>query len=996
MICPSIEVLIQCLEGDRFDTEPALAQHVASCRICQQQLNSLSDDAQLAQWRDFHSSSDVAHGSEAECLAVVKHGLSSLSTDGSPQADDTLRIDDLKLEPALTTGDLGRLGHYRIVRQLGQGGVAVVMEAIDTRLDRSVAIKMLRPDRATVRERERFVREAQALAKIKHTNVVDIYDVADPGDGLPYFVTELMHGSLRAVVQQRSLDERQAARLIAAVADGLQAAHDVGLMHRDIKPGNILLGIDQNNQPWHPKLSDFGLARFIEPSLMTTQTIGLSGTPAYMSPEQITTPNQITLSTDIYSLGVTLYEIICGELPFRGAAHAVMNQIVQDDVPWPHRFNPSVSRELETICLKALAREPQQRYPSAAAFAQDLRNWLAGKPIVARPPGAIGTFTRWCRRNPRVAMLTGTVLGLMLLLTVVSSLSTLRILSSQAALRERTVAAEQAQAQAESAEAAARLAAEQATQQRRITLDTLNELVGSVQTQLEKRPDTSQLRQSLLSKAFDGLQSVTRALEDEEQIDRAMIDAHIKMSSIKLEFSDRESAIEQTGKAIVLAKKALDRQPTNIECMRDFANALATQFEIHYSAFANDKALELAEKIIEIRTRICEQLPDDPSAARALIVIKQRRADLQWNSGQSSQALESYSSLLNQIDLLQQQVGEKLDLRRDKCVLLNRVGNLYLQTGDLSKAEQMYMAGRAGVDQLLKSDPANIIYRADEAFVLGRLVMLKSAQEDFPDAVEFAQATIDAYQKLIETEPDRIQFRTLLGSSYDLLYQVLLAQGDLPAAIVAEEHSVEIAKDNCARDPSTTRYPALAADAAQKIADLHVRQGNLAEAEVWYSRSVELIAMAHSTADYSAAAIAPAEMFFQRALRAVQTARKGSAACEELLESDAVDARTALVTLAYIEARSGKAAAARSTTTRLLALPPLKEDEQLNFLFTAARTLSLCHKQADASLKAQLEAEALSTTRAYITAQPQGKSALVLEPDFSSLRGLDAFKEILK
>ncbi len=995
MKCPTIEVLRQSLESDRFDTDPDLATHIAQCSECQSQLNQLSDDAELAQWRDIDSSLQHAALSEAACQAVIERMRADQSTNASSTID-TVHIEDLRLDAPLASGDLGRLGDYRIIRQLGQGGMAVVLEAIDIRLDRAVAIKVLRPDRLTMRQRERFVREARALAKIKHPQVIDIYHVADPSDGPPYFVTELMQRTLSSLIRSEQLEARTAAHLIALVAEGLQAAHDIGLIHRDVKPSNILISTDPKSKQWLPKLSDFGLAKTLETSLDTTHTVGLAGTPAYMSPEQVTLPAEATVASDIYSLGISLFEALTGELPFRGAPHAVLHQITHEEVPWLHRFNPHVPRELELICLKSVASDPNQRYRSAAALAADLRNWLAGRPIMARPPGQLGRFARWCRRNSRVAWLSGLVLSLMVLLTVGSLLAALMIMSSQSALKERTAAAENAQRTAEKAQQSAAEAAAQADQQRRITLDTLNELVGNVQKQLEKRPETAQLRQSLLNKAFEGLQSVTQALQDQEQIDRTMIDAYIQMAQIKLEFADRESAIEQSSKAIALAEKTVAQEPANIECLRDLGNALTTQFEIYSGAFANTKALEVAERIAEIRQRICEQIPVDASAARSLIATRQRIADIQVSEGKLQLGLQSFISLLAQLEEIQRRVGDALDLRRDRCILLNRVGSLYLQTGDAKKAESMYAASRQQVEQMLAQDSDNIIFQADHAFVLGRLAFLASTQGQHELALERAQATSLVYHELVKRDPDRIQFQTLLGTSYDLQFQILLAKGDLADAIEAEQRSLEIATANCDRDPSSSRYLLLAAEAAQKIGEVHIRQEQLADAREYMTRAVDLIARTHATSDYVASSVESIESSYKRLLAAVELAMAGSETCHAQLQDRPEVARLALGILAYGYAVQGKVAQARSTVQAMLALEPLAKEIQAAHLMIFIRTLSICLRQADETLRLELQREVLSATQACIECMPNLKTYLRFERDLIPIQSLPEFQEIVK
>jgi serine/threonine-protein kinase len=308
---------------------------------------------------------------------------------------------------------------YEVEAILGRGGMGVVFRARHLRLNRVVALKMtLAGSYAGAHERNRFQREAEAVARLQHPNVVQVYDVGD-SDGRPYFTMEYVDGgSLSEKLSGAPQPAREAAALIMTLAGAVQIAHRSEVVHRDLKPGNVLLTADGT-----PKISDFGLARRLDGASAFTWTGTAVGTPSYMAPEQARgEPDAVGPSADIYSLGAILYEMLTGRPPFRAesAAATVEQVLTRDPVP-PCRLNPTVPRDLETICLKCLQKAPPHRYASAQALADDLRNFGEGRPIQARPVGWPARLWRWGRRNPTTAGLLAALLAL-LLLTVGSGL----------------------------------------------------------------------------------------------------------------------------------------------------------------------------------------------------------------------------------------------------------------------------------------------------------------------------------------------------------------------------------------------------------------------------------------------------------------------------------------------------------------------------------------------------------------------------------------------
>src|SRR6476659_5608674 len=318
--------------------------------------------------------------------------------------------------PALppVSASLPEVPGYNVEAELGHGGMGIVYRAWHLRLRRRVALKMLLAGaHAQPAERERFQREAEAVAGLRHPNIVQVYDVGDH-EGWPYFTMELLEGgSLAQALLGAPQPASQAAALVATLAEAIQVAHRGGIVHRDVKPANILLTAEGT-----PKIADFGLARHFEGEPALTLSGARIGTPSYMAPEQfIGKAGTIGPAADIYALGVLLYEMLTGRPPFRGeTASETERQAIHDEPVSPSRLNSKVPRDLETICLKCLHKDPQRRYASASALLEDLQRFQRNEPIAARPPGLAERAAKWVLRHPTHAAILAASLVLAILL----------------------------------------------------------------------------------------------------------------------------------------------------------------------------------------------------------------------------------------------------------------------------------------------------------------------------------------------------------------------------------------------------------------------------------------------------------------------------------------------------------------------------------------------------------------------------------------------------
>ena len=441
--CPTDDELRQLLGGQLpADTSGPLARHTDQCPDCQRRLERLLDDPAESRWRALLGQAGgeavTKLAPDAESFDTARAVACAPYAAGGRRADPGLRPGEallrrLRADPAQTAtvpastlrlrcphcgepaplssppprevrcegcrgtflvearGGYGaaglpiRVGRFEVLALLGQGGFGSVYKARDPELDRVVAIKVPRPGAfGSSGDAERFLREARSAARLRHPGIVPVHEIGHER-GLPYIVADFIDGTtLNDHMAHGPLGFRESALLVAQLAEALDFAHRHQVIHRDIKPGNVLL-----DRTGRPHLTDFGLARRNDEREITLTMDGqIVGTPAYMAPEQAAGDlARVDSRSDVYSLGVVLYELLTGGLPFRGTMRMLLHQVQHEEPRPPRRLNDRIPRDLETVCLKAMAKDPRRRYPSAGALAEDLRRFLKGEAVQARPVG---------------------------------------------------------------------------------------------------------------------------------------------------------------------------------------------------------------------------------------------------------------------------------------------------------------------------------------------------------------------------------------------------------------------------------------------------------------------------------------------------------------------------------------------------------------------------------------------------------------------------------
>lgn len=599
--CLPPETLRQFLANELSqELESSVLAHLETCPKCQELCDSV---ARSDQFREVRSKIARLEHDGVAGLTELRNELYALAdTVSRPGESDT---QTQAYSPTSVADDLPRtFGGYELLEEIARGGMGVVYRARQTRLDRIVAVKMiLAGEFASADGIRRFMTEAQAAANLDHPHIVPIYEVGEY-EGRHFYSMGYVEGqSLAKLLAHGPLPPREAAELMCQIAEAVQYAHNKGVIHRDLKPGNVLMECGDSSplldiwsdnpkavtSPRTPKLTDFGLAKRVERDSELTSTGQVLGTPSYMPPEQARGEATIGPPADIYSLGAILYCLLTGRPPFQTASvMETLKQVLESDPLPPRQFNPDIPRDLETITLKCLEKTPDRRYRTAQDLADELDCYLHHRPILARPISRPERAWRWCRRNPAVAISSITAALLLLIIASGATVAYFRevrlsrdLQLANQAERNATIEANQKRAEAEAAraeETSARIRAE----------ETVSYLVAAFRSPDPELDGRTIAMADVLDRAVEDLQG---RFDDQPETKATLLDA-IGRSYVGLGLLNDPIPLFEQARELRAAKFGPEH-PDTLTSMNNLANAYRAAGRLADAASLHEQTLKL-------------------------------------------------------------------------------------------------------------------------------------------------------------------------------------------------------------------------------------------------------------------------------------------------------------------------------------------------------------------------------------------------------------------
>jgi eukaryotic-like serine/threonine-protein kinase len=766
--CIPSEVLERLHRGELAPGDAsAVGVHLRACARCRSMLDQQTDHATLRRWLEAGPPTE-ADGRDDPVLGRLLDDLQA-----TPPVDEATPRDTAPHPPSevggppAPAGDLGRLGPYRLLDELGRGGMGIVYRAWDEALHRLVAVKVLRPDQAELADRQRLVREAQHASRFQDDHVVMIHAVVDPPDGLPYLVMEYVPG--RTLGESMASADRpgphQVAAWVAEVADALHAAHAAGLIHRDVKPGNILIDGRTNRA----KLTDFGLARAQSGQSRMTREGFICGTPTSMSPEQARGDLDLDPRSDIYSVGSTLYESLTGVTPYRGAPHLVLRQVIEEDPRPLRQLNDRIPRDLETICLKAMARERARRYATAGDLADDLRRWLRGESIHARPAGRPERAWRWCRRNPGVA-------GLAASLFVVLVAGFLGVLGQWRRAERQAARAEQQAARADLMRRSAEANLEEAQANFRRARRAVDQFYRRFYEQgVLDRPGLEKIRQEVLGEMLQYYKEFLDQHRDDPSLRRELAETCLRLGMTTYKLGGAADALGLLRRALRDYELLAEATPNDTKIQHNIGTCLGWIALIEGKLGDDEAAQRTHLRTIDVLQSLVQKRPEDDNIRLDLAQHHGNLANhLLTKLHDRPQARDAYRKALDlQKDLVRRNPGH-LDFKSNLAMTYN---NLAMATDDGREVGRLYQEALEVRKQLVEQAPTNNWFRRNLARTYQNLGIYQELSNRPEDALKAMEACRQLLQQVVAEQPAVTLYQSDLGAILNLLGNRLADRG---------------------------------------------------------------------------------------------------------------------------------------------------------------------------------------------------------------------------
>jgi eukaryotic-like serine/threonine-protein kinase len=821
----------QALEPGRTLADTLVAQGALSA-VQRELIESLSGECLRRHDGDTRRtiSTLIASPSARERLAQlgVPELTDSMTADLSPASTvavngETAAHHDLDrtLAPSPGAVELPRaqIAGYEILEVLGVGGMGIVYKARQPRLDRFVALKMIRGGAsARAEDLARFEIEAKAVAAIEHSNFVRIFEIGEH-EGLPYFSLEyLPGGSLAKKIDGKPQPFDEAARIVEVLARAMHVAHEHKVIHRDLKPTNILFAADGTL-----KIADFGLVKRLEDDSGHTSSGSILGTPSYMAPEQARgESHRVGPAADQYALGAILYELLTGRPPFQGTSVLDTLDMVRDREPVPpSQLQPKTPRDIDTICLKCLEKDISRRYPDALALAEDLRKFRSGETILARPVSDVERVSRWCRRNKMVASLIGAVAALLVTGSVGSAVAAVVYRAQSQALAAATTRAEDKRQEAERKEkvavAAARAAIEQNTSLVEARLDMVDLLRYKLRFVTAIKPEE---RKELLDKASKGLEDAARAMtdlrrdvdwapQDEGNNWRALAKAHQYQGAIHLSRNQVKEALARFHQAEEIITKLTVADPADLVMQ---VNLIKSKRQLGYLTMNQlgdtEGAQSYFKSAIELSKACLAKEPDSDAFKSELANSIGGLAKSEANLGHLEQARDLYRQEIEIRESYSAAHAAVFENRRELAGFYAERAAMYVRMGDNDEARRLYDKVASLRSQNAAEQPDSWPVQNDLALSFNNQASMRFPNgKDPAHARDFHREALEILRKRAKADPEDAANQKVLAET--LYYEATCAMyaGDKAGAAAGFQACLTVCKELVKQtDPKGMQY----------------------------------------------------------------------------------------------------------------------------------------------------------------------------------------------